>query len=134
MAFIPEKEAKGIENYRTKLNKVLEGKRVTTMLHEDIIRELDASAKLFNILIIKTNLAIPYTSVFFQLKCGYWNGDSEDELRKALAKGKSATSIKLNLNNKSVNATMKKVGGKTIVLFDRVNLVKNDMISITIKL
>ena len=53
MAFVPEKEAKGIEAYRTKLNEVLEGKSVNTMLHEDIIRELDASAKMFNILIFQ---------------------------------------------------------------------------------
>ena len=86
MAFIPEKEAKGIETYRTKLNKVLEGKPVKTMLHEDIIRELDASAKLFNVLVIKTDLSIPYTSVFFQLECGYWSVEAEENLRKALIK------------------------------------------------
>ena len=81
MAFVPEKDAKGIEVYRTELNKLLEGKPFKTMLHEDIIRELDASAKLFNVLIIKTDLAIPYTSVFFQLECGYWNAEAEENLR-----------------------------------------------------
>jgi L-fucose mutarotase/ribose pyranase (RbsD/FucU family) len=84
MAFVSEKNAQGITDYRNKLNKVLEGKSIKTMLHEDIIRELDASAKLFNVLIIKTDLAIPYTSVFFQLECGYWNESSENELRKAI--------------------------------------------------
>lgn len=84
LAFIPEKDAKGIETYRTRLSKVLEGKPVKTMLHEDIIRELDATAKLFNVLIIKTDLAIPYTSVFFQLECGYWNVEAEEHLRKEL--------------------------------------------------
>lgn len=84
MAFVPEKEAKGIETYRNKLQEVLEGKAVKTMLHEDIIRELDASAKFFNVLIIKTDLAIPYTSVFFRLECGYWNADAEEKLRAYL--------------------------------------------------
>lgn len=84
MAFVPEKDAKGIASYRTNLNKVLEGKPVKTKLHEDIIRELDASAKLFNVLIIKTDLAIPYTSVFFQLECGYWNADAEKNMRQEL--------------------------------------------------
>ncbi len=88
MAFVSEKNAKGITTYRDDLNKVLDGKPVKTMLHEDIIRELDASAKLFNVLIIKTGLAIPYTSVFFQLECGYWNGDSENELRETLKNNK----------------------------------------------
>lgn len=84
MAFVSEKDAKGIESYRADLNKVLDGKPVETMLHEDIIRELDTSAKLFNVLIIKTDLAIPYTSVFFQLECGYWNAESEENLRHKL--------------------------------------------------
>jgi len=84
MAFVSEEDAKGIESYRTNLNKLLEGKPSKTMLHEDIIRELDASAKLFNILIIKTDLAIPYTSVFFQLECGYWNAEAENKLRNLI--------------------------------------------------
>ncbi|SOE20295.1 RbsD / FucU transport protein family protein [Spirosomataceae bacterium TFI 002] len=86
MEFVPEKAAKGIESYRAKLEKILEGKPVKTMLHEDIIRELDASAKLFNVLVIKTDLAIPYTSVFFQLECGYWNSEAEENLRKELTR------------------------------------------------
>jgi len=86
MAFVPEEHASGIDIYKTNLNKVLEGKSVKTMLHEDIIRQLDESAKLFNVLIIKTDLAIPYTSVFFQLECGYWNAEAEENLRNELNK------------------------------------------------
>lgn len=81
MDFVPEKDAKGIDNYRTELNKILDKKDLKTQLHEDIIKELDNSAKLFDILIIKTNLSIPYTSVFFQLNCGYWNAEAEKNLR-----------------------------------------------------
>lgn len=81
MAFVSEKDAKGIDKYRTDLDKILKTKKVQTMLHEDIIEELDNSAKLFDVLIIKTNLTIPYTSVFFQLDCGYWNSESETNLR-----------------------------------------------------
>lgn len=84
LAYVPEKDAKGITAYRTKLDELLVGKPVKNMLHEDIIRELDESAKLFNVLIIKTDLAIPYTSVFYQLECGYWNAEAEENLRKTL--------------------------------------------------
>ena len=84
MAFVAEKDAKGIDKYRTDLNKILGTKKVQTMLHEDIIRELDNSAKVFDVLIIKTNLTIPYTSVFFQLDCGYWNVEAENNLRTNL--------------------------------------------------
>lgn len=86
MAYVSDEDANGIETYRSKLNKILDGKPVKTMLHEDIIKELDASAKLFNVLIIKTDLAIPYTSVFFQLECGYWNAEFEEKLRTEINK------------------------------------------------
>ena len=84
MAFVPEKDAKGIEKYRTDLHKILDKNNLKTQLHEDIIKELDNSAKLFDVLIIKTNLSIPYTSVFFQLECGYWNAEAENNLRTNL--------------------------------------------------
>jgi len=86
MAFVSEENAKGITAYRTDLDQLLSGKNTKTSLHEDIIRELDASAKLFNVLIIKTDLAIPYTSVFFQLECGYWNAEAEEQLRNKMDK------------------------------------------------
>ena len=84
MAFVPEKDAKGIENYRTELGKIIDKKDLKTQLHEEIIKELDNSAKLFDVLIIKTNLSIPYTSVLFQLDCGYWNAEAEKNLRTNL--------------------------------------------------
>ncbi len=84
MAFVDEKDAKGIENYRLELNKILNTKKLNTKLHEEIIGELDKSAELFDVLIIKTKLAIPYTSVFFQLECGYWNAEAEKNLRTNL--------------------------------------------------
>ena len=38
------------------------------MINEDIIRNLDNSAKVFDVLNITINFSIPYTLVFFQLK------------------------------------------------------------------
>jgi hypothetical protein len=63
----------------------LEGKQVKTMIHDAIIQKIDSSARFFNVLIIKTDLAIPYTSVFFELECGYWNADDEENLRTIIA-------------------------------------------------
>lgn len=84
MAFVEEKDAKGIENYRKGLKQIVDVTSLKTMLHEEIISELDSSAKVFDVLIIKTNLTIPYTSVFFQLDCGYWNSVAENNLRTIL--------------------------------------------------
>ncbi len=82
--FVPETEAKGIEEYRNKLEQILSGKHVTKELHEELIATIDEAAKVFNILVLKTDLTIPYTSVFFRLDCGYWNGDQEKEMRKLM--------------------------------------------------
>jgi len=82
MEFVPEKDANGIDAYSAELHELLAGKPVKKKLHEDIIGALDESAKLFNVLIIKTDLTIPYTSVFFQLECGYWNATAEEKLRR----------------------------------------------------
>ncbi|MFN7015061.1 MAG: RbsD/FucU domain-containing protein [Bacteroidia bacterium] len=85
LEFVPEKSAAGIESYRAKLENLLDGKPVQAMLHDAIIQKIDSSAKLFNVLIIKTNLTIPYTSVFFELECGYWDGEDEENLRTIIA-------------------------------------------------
>ena len=84
LEYVSEEAAGGIGAYRTGLERLLAGKPIQKSLHEDIIRELDSSARLFNVLVIKTPLAIPYTSVFFQLECGYWDAESEEALRKKL--------------------------------------------------
>lgn len=79
--FVPEEEAKGIEAYKKELFKILNGKSVNKKLHEELIANIDEAAKVFNILVLKTNLTIPYTSVFFRLDCGYWNGEQEKKMR-----------------------------------------------------
>lgn len=79
--YVPPEDAPGIESYRAKLEQLLGKRNVHKQLHEDTIRMLDDASKLFNVLIIKTDLAIPYTSVFVQLDCGYWSEQAERRLR-----------------------------------------------------
>ncbi|MCU0784833.1 MAG: hypothetical protein MUF81_12485 [Verrucomicrobia bacterium] len=84
MKFVAEKNAPGIGTYRGALEKALAGKTAQVLPHEEIIAKLDEAGKTFKVLLIKTPLTLPYTSVFFQLECGYWNADSEKELRAAM--------------------------------------------------
>ncbi|HEY3320601.1 MAG TPA: hypothetical protein VGP72_09065 [Planctomycetota bacterium] len=83
---IPERHAKGIAAYRRGLARLLKGRTVNELPHEQIIGELDQAAKLFQILVLKSTLTLPYTSVFVQLDCGYWTEQAEKELREALRK------------------------------------------------
>ncbi len=84
LASVSEQDAPGVDVYRKELDAMLKGRQVRRMPHEDIISKLDEGAKLFNILLLKTDLTIPYTSVFLELDCGYWSAEKEKSLRKTI--------------------------------------------------
>ena len=84
MKFVAEKNAPGIGAYREALARILADQPMQTLPHEQIIGKLDEAGKTFKVLLIKTPLTLPYTSVFFQLECGYWDATSEKELRDAM--------------------------------------------------
>jgi hypothetical protein len=84
LKFVAETNAPGIGAYRDRLDEILKNQPVQVLPHEQIIARLDEAGKTFKVLLIKTPLTKPYTSVFFQLECGYWNANSEAELRKAM--------------------------------------------------
>jgi hypothetical protein len=85
LSAVPESLAPGIDAYRSELKILLKGRRVVTMPHEQLIATLDDTGKTFHVLILKTTLTIPYTSVFLQLDCAYWGPDSEKQLREIIA-------------------------------------------------
>lgn len=82
--YVPENEAAGIEVYRKELQKLLKQEKVDKVLHEEMIMRIDKAAETFHILVLKTNFTLPYTSVFFNLNCGYWTPDQENKLRKLM--------------------------------------------------
>jgi len=84
LAYVAEDDAPGVEDYRRELNTVLHGAHAHQLPHEQIIHKLDQAAQLVRILIVKTEMTIPYTSVFFELDCGYWNVEAEDRLRQKI--------------------------------------------------
>ncbi|MBM3879855.1 MAG: hypothetical protein FJ387_09070 [Verrucomicrobia bacterium] len=81
---VAEPHAPGIGAYRAGLSRALENRVVQVLPHEQIIAQLDEAGKTFKVLVFKTPLTLPYTSVFFQLECGYWNAAAEQELRAAM--------------------------------------------------
>jgi L-fucose mutarotase/ribose pyranase (RbsD/FucU family) len=81
---VAEMDAPGVVDYREKLRAMLHGKHIQQIEHEQIIHKLDAGASLFRVLILKTRMTIPYTSVFFELDCGYWSAETEARMRAAM--------------------------------------------------
>jgi D-ribose pyranose/furanose isomerase RbsD len=85
LQFVAEADAPGVSRFRTQLAELLKSAKTTTLPHEQIIAMLDQTAQTFRVLIIKTELTIPYTSIFFELDCGYWSAEAEQRLRQSMA-------------------------------------------------
>lgn len=81
---VAEADAPGITALRQKIAETLAGNNAREMQHEKIIAKLDEAGRLFRVLILKSKLALPYTSVFLELDCGYWSADAEKRLRSSI--------------------------------------------------
>lgn len=84
LKYVSEPDAPGVSAYRAKLAELPRWSEVHSMPHEEIIDRLDRAAAKFEVLVIKTPLTIPYTSVFLELDCAYWNDGAEARLRATM--------------------------------------------------
>lgn len=82
LQYVSEVNAPGISSYRDAITAILLKYKPETLPHEKIISMLDEAGKTFNIILLKTKLTLPYTSVFFRLDCGYWTDAAEIQLRE----------------------------------------------------
>jgi D-ribose pyranose/furanose isomerase RbsD len=87
LPFVTEKDAPGVTAYREGIKTALAGRRITSLPHEQIIAKVDEVGKTFHIVVLKTTMTVPYTSVFLQLNCKYWSDDAEAQMRKAMRAG-----------------------------------------------
>jgi hypothetical protein len=85
LPFVSEDDAPGVGKYRTEIADLLRGYPVDSVLHDKVIANIEEASKHFNILVLKTNMAIPYTSVFIRLDCKYWSADAETRMRAKMA-------------------------------------------------
>jgi L-fucose mutarotase/ribose pyranase (RbsD/FucU family) len=84
LPFVPEKDAPGVAAYREGIKSLFKGQTITSLPHEQIIAKVDEVGKTFHIVVLKTTMTVPYTSVFLQLNCKYWSDEAESNLRKAM--------------------------------------------------
>jgi len=89
LPYVTEKDAPGVTAYREGVKSLLGKRSITSLPHEQIIAKVDDVGKTFHILVLKTTMTVPYTSVFLQLNCKYWSDDAEAQLRKAMSAGKA---------------------------------------------
>jgi hypothetical protein len=84
LPFVTDADAPGASAYRSEIGQLLHSYKIESLPHEKIISNIDDAGKTFHVLVLKTNLTIPYTSVFIRLDCKYWSADQEQRLRKKM--------------------------------------------------
>jgi D-ribose pyranose/furanose isomerase RbsD len=84
LSFVTEDLASGADDARRRLDEALKGRGAMPVLHEELIARLDEVGKTFKIIMVKTTLAVPYTTVFLELDCGYWPAENEAKMREKM--------------------------------------------------
>ena len=84
LPYVQEEDAPGTSAYRDAIAKLLDGQNIQSELHEKLIEDIDRAGQLVHVLVLKTRLAVPYSSVFIRLNCKYWGDDAEERLRSKM--------------------------------------------------
>jgi len=82
--YITEDLSPGVSDLKKSILASLKGYEVQTILHNDVFAKLDSASKLFSVVVLKTESTIPYSSVFIQLDCAYWDSNRELKLRQKM--------------------------------------------------
>jgi len=86
LPFLPEEDAPGVSAYRAEIADLLRAYPIDSLPHDQVIANVEEASKHFNILVLKTTMTVPYTSVFIRLDCKYWSAAAEKRLRARMAK------------------------------------------------
>ncbi len=76
--------APGIDELRSRLQASLHGHEATELDQQSLLTLLEDANRSFDVLVIRTQTALPYSSVFLELKPGYWDAESESRLRERI--------------------------------------------------
>ncbi len=73
--------APGVDEFRKRLGEVLNARETTELDQQTMLALLQDASRSYDVLVIRTPTALPYSSVFMELQPGYWDVDSEMRLR-----------------------------------------------------
>lgn len=76
-----ETNAPGIDEHREKLTKYLHERHTQSLSARSLESLLRSSKNGNRVLVVKSQTALPYTSIYIELESGYWDGVSETALR-----------------------------------------------------
>ncbi len=81
ISLIDDQLAPGADDLKQQIHALLKDHPVRSLPHEAVFEKMDEAAKLFGVLVIKTEAIIPYSSIFIELDCAYWDAEREQQLR-----------------------------------------------------
>ncbi len=87
MQFMTPQLEKGVDAFRDSLKNIVNNQTLYPELHDSVFTNIQKTAELFKVLVIKTNGNLAYSSVFLQLDCAYWNSKQEAQLREVMKSG-----------------------------------------------
>jgi D-ribose pyranose/furanose isomerase RbsD len=76
--------APGIDQMRQRIAESLHGHESTELDQQSLITLLESANQSYDVLVVRTPTALPYTSVFIELQPGYWDAESEERLRERI--------------------------------------------------
>jgi len=76
--------APGIDFLRKSITAALHGHETIQIDHQSLQLLIEDANRSFNVLVIRTQTALPYSSVYLELLPGYWDADAEDKLRERI--------------------------------------------------
>jgi hypothetical protein len=76
--------APGIDDMRKRIKEALHGHETTELDQQSLLTLLEDANRSYDVLVIRTQTALPYSSVFLELQPGYWDAESEARLRERM--------------------------------------------------
>jgi L-fucose mutarotase/ribose pyranase (RbsD/FucU family) len=76
--------APGIDQVREHITNALHGHEPIILDQQSLLTLLEDANRSFDVLVIRTQSALPYASVFIELQPGYWDASSESRLRERI--------------------------------------------------
>ncbi|MFK7852084.1 MAG: RbsD/FucU domain-containing protein [Akkermansiaceae bacterium] len=73
--------APGIDTLREQIKESIHGHEPTILDQQSLLTLIESATQNFDVLVIRTPTALPYSSIFLELQPGYWDADSETRLR-----------------------------------------------------
>ena len=91
---VKNSQAPGVDQFRKDLKGALSSYPPRELDSITLNKLLQSTSDTYAVLVIKTQTALPYSSVFIELDSGYWDIETEQELRESIKKKENSTSTK----------------------------------------